>query len=328
LDNLTHSLVGLFLARAGFKKATPRGTAIMVVAANAPDFDVVSMLGGAEPYLRWHRHFTHSLIAIPLMALVAVAVVRLFGRKPVRWLPAWGIALVGVLSHVILDLTNIYGVRLLLPFSGRWFHWDITPVIDPTITAILLLGVAAPALGRLVGGEIGDKARAPGAGWAITALSLLLAYDLLRSNLHDGVVAQVDARRYSGLAPRRSGAFPSLNPFSWTGIAELSNAYVTIPVETLGTFHINDAVTWYKTEQTPIVDAAAQSEPFQRFQEFVQYPIWVAEPAPTPEGATEVKLVDLRFGTPQAPGFASIATVTRDGNVVQSELTMSGARPR
>ena len=39
MDNLTHSLVGLMLARAGLEKTTPRGTAMMVLAANAPDAD-------------------------------------------------------------------------------------------------------------------------------------------------------------------------------------------------------------------------------------------------------------------------------------------------
>ena len=148
MDNLTHSLVGLFLARAGFKYATPRGTAILVLAANAPDFDIVSWLGGSVAYIQWHRHITHSLIAMPVMALLAVAIVRLLGRQPLHWVRAWVIAMLAVASHLLLDLTNVYGVRLLLPFSGRWFHWDTTPVIDLTIWAIVLLGIAAPALGQ------------------------------------------------------------------------------------------------------------------------------------------------------------------------------------
>ncbi len=164
MDNLTHSLVGLFLARAGLKRFTPRGTAIMVLAANAPDFDTVCWFGGPMSYIRWHRNITHSLIALPVMALLTVAIVRLLGRKQVRWLPAFLIAMVGVASHLILDLTNVYGVRLLLPFSGHWFHWDITPVFDLAFWAILLLGVAAPLLGRLVGSEIGEKPKGPGGG--------------------------------------------------------------------------------------------------------------------------------------------------------------------
>jgi inner membrane protein len=328
LDNLTHSLVGLFLARSGFKHTTPRGTAIMVVAANAPDFDAVSWFGGPSAYIHFHRNITHSLIALPFMALLSVAIVRWVGRKEVRWLQAFWIALVAVTSHLILDLTNVYGVRLLLPFSGRWFHWDLTPIVDLVIWAILLLGIAAPAFGRLVGAEIGERKREGGGGWAVAALLLLSAYDYGRSVFHDHAVALMDSRIYNGLTPRRTGAFPEANPLVWDGVAELSNAYILVPIDLRGNFHPNSGETFYKAERSAAIQAALKTEPFQRFLEFVQYPIWVSEPAPQLEHATRVSLVDLRFGTPTAPGFEAVATVTDRGEVADSTLTFGRPRPR
>jgi inner membrane protein len=328
LDNLTHSLVGLFLARAGFKHVTPRGTAIMVLAANAPDFDVVCWFGGNASYIHWHRNITHSLIAIPFMALLTVAIVRWVGRREIRWLPASLIAMVAVVSHLLLDLTNVYGVRLLLPFSGRWFHWDTTPIVDLTIWALLLLGVAAPWFGRLVGSEIGERKREAGGGWAVTALLLLGAYDYGRSILHDRAAASMDSRIYHGLAPRRSGAFPGENPLVWEGIAELSDSYVQAQVDIRDSFHQEPVVTFYKPERSPAIEAALHTEPFQRFLEFVQYPIWVTEPAAEPEHATRVSLVDLRFGTPAEPGFEAVATVTDRNQVADAVFTFGRPRPR
>jgi inner membrane protein len=328
LDNLTHSLVGLFLARAGLKHVTPRGTAIMVLAANAPDFDVVCWFGGSVSYIHWHRNITHSFIALPVMALLAVAIVRLAGRKEIRWLPAFLIAMVAVASHLILDLTNVYGVRLLLPFSGRWFHWDLTPIVDLAIWAALLLGVAAPALGRLVGSEIGERRREAGGGWAVVVLLLLGAYDYGRSIMHDHAVALMDSRIYNGLTPRRTGAFPEANPLVWDGIAELSNAYVRVPIDLRGSFHPESGETFFKAERSPAIQEALKTEPFQRFLEFVQYPIWVSEPAPELEHATRVSLVDLRFGTPAAPGFEAVATVTDRNQVADSVFTFGRPRPR
>jgi inner membrane protein len=329
LDNLTHSLVGLFLARSGFKYATPRGTAVLVLAANAPDLDIVSWLGGSITYIQWHRHITHSLIAAPVMALLAVALVRLLGREPLKWWRAWWIALLGVASHLVLDLTNIYGVRLLLPFSGEWFHWDITPVLDPIIWAILLLGVAAPALARLVGSEIGEKQKGAGnAGWAVTALLLLSSYDYARSLLHTRAVEMVDAHRYNGLTPRRSGAFPELNPLVWVGTAELSNAYVQGPVDLRGGFHTSDMDTMYKAERTPAIDAALATLPFQRLLQFVQYPLWVTQPGIDERGNARVTLLDLRFGSPRQPGFASVAVVSPRNEVLDAEFSMRGVKPR
>ena len=48
-----------------------------------------------------------------------------------------------MLSHLALDWTNVYGIRLLLPFSGRFLHLDMTDVVDPWILLLLLLAVAA-----------------------------------------------------------------------------------------------------------------------------------------------------------------------------------------
>ena len=324
MDNLTHSLVGLFLARSGFKRFTPRGTAIMVLAANAPDFDVVCWFGGPMSYIRWHRNITHSLIALPVMALLAVAIVRVLGKKQVRWLPAFLIAMVAVASHLILDLTNVYGVRLLLPFSGHWFHWDLTPVIDLAIWAMLLLGVAATGLGRLVGSEMGERQKGSGAGWAVVALLLLSAYDYGRSVLHGHAVALMDSRIYQGAPALRTGAFPQANPLLWTGVAELSNAYVEVPIDLRASFHPDAGETFYKAEQTAAVTAAIETKPFQRFLEFVQYPIWVTQPT---EKATRVRLVDLRFGTPYAAGFQAVATVTDRNEVVDSTLMMGIPSP-
>jgi inner membrane protein len=329
LDNLTHSLVGLFLARAGLKRFTPRGTAILVLAANAPDFDAICWFGGPVSYVHWHRNITHSLLAWPVMALLTVAIVRLAGKKQVRWLPAFLIAMIAVASHLILDLTNVYGVRLLLPFSGHWFHWDLTPVIDLTIWAILLLCIAATFLGRLVGSEIGENHKGSGSGWAVVALLLLSAYDYSRSVFHDHAVALMDSRIYHGLTPLRTGAFPDANPLRWTGIAELTDSYVEVPIDLRGTFHPDlDEATFKKAPQTPAVTAAMETEPFQRFLQFVQYPIWVTEPSPELEHATRVSLIDLRFGTPYAPGFAATATVSDRNQAENPSLSFGLPRVR
>jgi len=334
LDNLTHSLVGLFLARTGLKYATPRGTAILVVAANAPDFDAVSFFWGQSSYIHWHRNITHSLIAMPVMALIAVALVRLLGRKPVRWVPAFLIAMVGVASHLILDLTNVYGVRLLLPFSGHWTHWDLTPVIDLTIWLLLLIGVIAPALGRLVGSEIGERPRSTGGGWAFFALLLLTGYDYGRSVLHSQAVGlmdsrgMLDSRSYNGLSPRRVGAFPEANPLKWRGMAELSNAYVDVPIDLRETFRPDDGATYYKAQRTPAVNAAMATFPFQRLLEFVQYPLWVTAPESPADRTTRVTLLDLRFGTPGSSGFSATAVVNAQNQVIEEGTGSLPMRPR
>ena len=328
MDNLTHSLVGLFLARAGLKRATPGATAIMVLAANAPDVDVISWFWGRATWLHWHRNITHSLTGLPVMALLSVAVVALCTRGKVRWMPAFLIAVIGVASHLLLDLTNVYGVRLLLPFSGHWSHLDLTPVVDFSIWTILLLGVAAPALSRLVGSEIGETGNTRGnAGWAIAALLLFTAYDYTRSVFHAHAVEIVDSRLYKKLAPRRVGAFPSANPLVWRGVAELSYGYVDVPVDLRTAFRPQDAITYDKPPRTPAMRAAIDTYPFQMLLEFVQYPLWVQQP-PDSSGVTKIELLDLRFGTPTQSGFAATAMIDSNNQVRDSIFGMGEVRAR
>jgi inner membrane protein len=332
LDNLTHSLVGLFLARAGFKRVTAYGTAILVLAANAPDIDVISWFWGRPTWLHWHRNITHSLVGAPFMALLTVAMVALFARKQkINWRPAFWIAVLGVASHLILDLTNVYGVRLLLPFSGHWSHLDITPVVDFSIWAILLLGVVAPWLSRLVGSEIGETGNERGnAGWAVAALVLFTLFDYSRSVFHQRATNILNSRIYNGLAPRRVGAFPAGNPLVWRGMAEMSNAYVEVPVYLLTAFHPTDEVTYYKPPRTRAMRTAMETYPFQMLLEFVQWPLWVTQPVidnNKPAG-TRVSLIDLRFGAPSQAGLSATALVDKNNQVEESVFGLGEVKQR
>src|SRR5437588_5837978 len=100
MDQLTHSATGLFLSRAGLHRVTPYAGVILMLAANAPDIDIVSAVGGPLTYLHYHRYLTHSLALLPLIALLPVLAVRLFARQPLRWPGAYLISAAGVASHL------------------------------------------------------------------------------------------------------------------------------------------------------------------------------------------------------------------------------------
>ena len=62
MDPITQSLTGLVLSRAGLNRLAPYGTAIALIAANAPDLDVVTAPWGIVTYLHYHRHITHATV--------------------------------------------------------------------------------------------------------------------------------------------------------------------------------------------------------------------------------------------------------------------------
>jgi inner membrane protein len=333
MDNLTHTAVGLFLSRAGLNKWTPLATPILLIAANIPDADIVTAGGGSLTYLHYHRHLTHSLAAAPALALVSVAIARaLWRKKPVRWLPAWIVALVGLGSHLVLDLMNIYGIRLLLPFSGRWQRLDLISVFDLWVWAAFLLAIAAPFLGRLVGSEITSGAaqtRHHGRGFAWFALVFLVLYTCSRAVLHERALATLASRVYQGAAPARVVAAPNpVTPWVWRGIVETDDFFAVEDVDLRGEFDPDRALIFHKPEADPAIDAARRDPTFARFLEFSQLPLWRLSPAPQPENAKSVEVIDMRFGTPLAPGFMASAIVTSRLQVLDADFRFGRLRPR
>ena len=142
MDNVTHSLVGAALAETGLKRITPLGSATLIVAANIPDVDVISLAFGPFAYLKWHRGITHSLIGFPIVALLLAlcmyAAARIAYRRgklpsPAGFAPLLLLSFVGTVTHPLLDFTNSYGWRPFLPFNDEWHYIDLTFVADPWI---------------------------------------------------------------------------------------------------------------------------------------------------------------------------------------------------
>jgi inner membrane protein len=332
MDPLTHTAVGLFLSRAGLNRLTPGAAPILMLAANAPDIDIVAAAGGSISYLHYHRHLTHSLIAMPVLAILTVLLVRFAGRKPVRWLGAFAVATIGLASHLLLDLMNAYGVRLLLPFSADWLRLDIASVVDLWIWVACLLAVAGPFLSRLVGLEIGAKNARPrhhGRGFAIAALVFVLVYESGRGALHARAVASLEAREYQGAVPVRTAALPDpVNPFRWRGLVETAEFYAVADVNLNGEFNPSRAAVFGKTEPNSAIDAARRTETFREFLRFSQFPFWRVSPSSAREDATVVEAFDMRFGSPRDPGFMASATVDSANRVLKTAFTFGKLRVR
>jgi inner membrane protein len=142
MDNLTHSLVGLAAAKAGLERVSPGATMLCVIAANAPDGDILALFGGRWTYLHHHRGITHSIVGTLLLALLVPALfyvgdlsaARVRQRAPrVKFGRLLAASLIVSATHPLMDWTNNYGVRPLLPWSGRWFYGDLVFIVDPWV---------------------------------------------------------------------------------------------------------------------------------------------------------------------------------------------------
>jgi inner membrane protein len=197
LDNLTHSLFGLTLARTPLGRAGRGVTAALLIGSNAPDIDIVATAGGAATYLEWHRGPTHGFVGIVALGLATAAIVvaarRLLRRQDLAssggdgsemsrdasFGPLAMAATAAVGLHVLMDVPTSYGTRFLSPFSWTWFGEDWFPIVDFYLLTIL---AAALWFGR----------SAPGRNAAV-ALTLMLGYYGFRATLHGRAIAAAPA---------------------------------------------------------------------------------------------------------------------------------------
>jgi inner membrane protein len=158
LDNLTHSLFALTLARTPLGRAGRGTTAALLLASNAPDIDIVTTAGGALNYLKWHRGPTHGLLGIIGLGVAATGIVWtgrsiLDRRRSAAEATAaaniapdasFGIlvavSLMCVIFHVLMDLPTSYGIRPLSPFDWHWFAVDWMPIVDIYLLMVLVAG--------------------------------------------------------------------------------------------------------------------------------------------------------------------------------------------
>src|SRR5580765_3135540 len=147
MDNLTHSLVGLTSAKAGLGRLSPHATAVCIASANAADLDFISLFFGDRwTLLQNHRGITHSIVGtiaigglVPILFFAFERIVARFrDRAPrIRFRGLLIASMIAAATHPLMDWTNNYGLRPLLPWSGSWFYADWVFIVDPYIWLLL-----------------------------------------------------------------------------------------------------------------------------------------------------------------------------------------------
>ncbi len=334
MDNLTQTLTGIALSQAFFKRRTRFATTALVIASNLPDIDLAWSFGPDARYLHYHRGITHSILGVAVLGGLLFAAIYTLGRKtkpgtkpltpPLR--PGWLLTacITGTTGHLLMDFTNGYGVRPFLPFSGRWFAWDIMPIIDPLLLAILLLVLLLPLLLRLVSEEVGARKPSSGRG-ALAGLVLMLMLWGLRDFAHRRVLNMVNAHSYGGEDPQRAAAFPTTsNPFSWKAIIQTDPAYHVLGISALADDVDPDrGQSFYRDQFTGTAaqafSAAMKTRTAIVFADFARF-LW-PQLEPTDDGGYQVTLHDLRFGP---SGFGARIRLDQNLGVVSQRFSFTG----
>lgn len=146
MDPLTHVATGVVCSQLVSSPSRWWAALAGVLFALLPDVDYFYIFWDRLAFIRYHRGFTHSLVAVPLFALAGAWLARILGGP--RWFkPVLLIGVIVLASHLVLDLATSYGTQILSPFSRRRFTLDWIFIIDPYLTALLVVGaISALAL--------------------------------------------------------------------------------------------------------------------------------------------------------------------------------------
>jgi inner membrane protein len=317
MDNLTHTLVGLALAESGLKRTTRFGTAVLVVGANLPDLDgLMYFAGSSTDALAFRRGWTHGVLAMMVLPILLTAAALGWSRLSLRrdkapgipvnsgWLLA--LATIAIWSHPLLDLLNTYGVRLLMPFSQRWFYGDALFILDPWVWVVLSLGIfVSRRRDRRASSpeEVGRAARP-----AQVALALAVTYALVMagtSRLGRGYVerqSQTPALRtmvapVPGTPFRREVIRDLGGRYEFGELNLLPPAYSRISIESTG-------------GDSPAARAASATPAGIQFLRWSRFPRYVTERR---GDSVRVIMSDARYANPGGGSWASVAVIVPAG---------------
>jgi inner membrane protein len=306
------------------RRRTGLATATMIIGANLPDVDVLVYVfgrGGASG-LAFRRGWTHGVLAMIVLPFVLAGIMTWVGRalearrerrkrararQPVVPSQLLIISAISIWSHPLFDLLNTYGVRLLMPFSSRWFYGDTLFIVDPWVWVTLGLG-AFISLRRARAVPVGaasrpvmERAERP-ARLAIAAVVTYIAAMAISSRVGRSIVER------QALA---AGSEPSLAVMV---APEPITPYTRTVVRDMGGWYEIGRLTWsprpkyeangepiFKTTNAATLSALATREGKQ-FASWARFPF--AQVSTTGDSVV-VRLDDVRYGALGQPSFAS-----------------------
>lgn len=145
MDPFTQGALGAALAQSvskDNKKELWVSFAVGWLSGMLPDLDAL-IRSSSDPlmFIEYHRHFTHSLVFIPLGALLPAVVVYAFLRKKFSFWRLYLFSFLGLATHGLLDSATSWGTHLLWPFTNERTEWSFISVIDPLFTLFLVVGM-------------------------------------------------------------------------------------------------------------------------------------------------------------------------------------------
>jgi inner membrane protein len=221
MDNLTHTLSGLVLARLSKKPGESDPLSLktrMIVATlatNMPDLDIVLAPFSSQLYLLHHRGETHSLLMLPIWAWLLSWLFSKAFRHPGGWRPFYVLVALSLLIHILLDWITGYGTQLFAPLSDHRFALGTTFIIDPALAGLFLAGAALSAIFK--------SSRLPAVAATLLAVAWISWEAVMQQQARDIGRAYAQAQGWPQAAVTAEAR--PIAPWNWTVIVKEGERY-------------------------------------------------------------------------------------------------------
>jgi inner membrane protein len=307
-------LFGAALARSGLASRTALGGTALIVGANLPDLDGLAYFAGPAADLAWRRGWSHGVLALGLLPFGLTGLLLLVNQWRRRAWPTSDARAViprrllflsfgAILSHPVLDTLNTYGVRWLMPFSGRWFYGDALFIVDPWVWLLLGTGVVWSWLLR----RRRTAAQELPARLILCLTMLYMAAMWVSGVLARNTITQKSEEMFNGRVGQIMAAPIPISPLTRRFVLEQDSVY------RVGTFR------WLADPQVdvtslrsfprgrpvhPALTAAESTQVMRRFLSWARYPTFTVQQM-GPDSYL-VQVIDLRYARDSGRGFGSL----------------------
>jgi len=333
MDTLTHALSGALIARATTPRRPRQGDLPLgwrmitgSIAATFPDIDFALRLVDTITYLNQHQGLSHSLLMMPVWALLLSWLMVVVSRGRYRWSAFFVPALLGLSIHIAADLITSYGLMLFAPLSDQRYSLPLAFVFDPWFTGIIVAGL-------LLAWRWPAQRVIP-----IAALGCLVGYTGFLASQHYEArsLAQAHARQIDAPQAEIDVLPQPLSPFHWklvvrdgdhyhlahtalrpSHFAALAVRLPGLPGALHERYRPGDALVWQythrfgPTEQRAFAARAWQQQAFAPFRDFSALPVLLD--VTEDERGRCAWFVDLRFVFPGLPPSFRYGTCQHSG---------------
>ena len=310
MDTVSHGIAGSVLARTLTDRPTARAALVLgLVGAMLPDADMFFLNSRIE-YLRGHRGWTHTLLLLPVFAVLLAVAAKVLYRYARHAQPVVLslFAAVGIASHILFDWITSFGIMFAIPFSRHRFALDWVFILDPYFTGIVSVSLLATTIFRSKGRLL-----------STIGTIVLFAYVAACAVLHERALSvwkQLDQPPPGA----KVAVLPQfLSPFRWLGLTdrpdELHAAFFDVGPFARGNpsprppTRLSEVLSslrdyypppsqariqrYAKPPNTPMLAAAERLPEVQTFLDFARFPLATARPEAG--GTTAISFQDLRF---------------------------------